>query len=333
MAVVGVGAMGQNHARVLNDMPNVELAAIVDASSERATSVGERFKVPYYTSVAELTSNHRLDAVIVSCPTIYHRDTAVDLMSQGIHVLVEKPISFTLNEARDMIECAEASGVLLGVGHIERYNPAIVELKKRIDRGDLGKIFMIHSRRQSPLPRRIVDVGVGMDLATHELDMMRFLTNSDVSYISAEVSQVTKAKAREDIIFALLRFKSEVLGILDVNWVTPTQVREISVTGEKGMFSVNYHSQEICFFENQATPNFEQMANWDTEREFCVVAGNMTRFQITKREPLRLELEAFTTAVLSEDKVAPCTGHDGYHALKLALEIVTSGHASRIVTP
>jgi len=332
-AVVGVGAMGQNHAHVLNDMPNAQLVAVVDASSDRGAATGSRFRVPHYPDVATLLANHALDMAVVACPTAYHKTTAIELMSQGVHVLVEKPIAFTVDEGQEMIRVAEERKVLLGVGHIERFNPAVIELKKRLDRGDLGKMFMIHSKRQSPLPRRIVDVGVGMDLATHELDMMRFLTNSSVKHLSAEVSQVTNAKAREDVIFALLRFETGVLGVLDVNWITPTQVREISVSGEKGMFVVNYHTQELTFFENQATIEIDELRNWGTERDFLVEAGNMTRFQFVKREPLRLELEAFLEAIQQGALQAPCTGNDGLVALELALETVLSGRASRVVAP
>jgi UDP-N-acetylglucosamine 3-dehydrogenase len=333
MAVVGVGAKGQNHARVINDMDGASLEAVVDASPERARAVGERFKVPWFSTLEECLKHKKIDAAIVACPTVYHKQMSMTLLQEGIHVLVEKPIAFTVCEAEAMIRCAEENKRLLAVGHIERFNPAIVELKRRLDRGDAGKIFMIHSRRQSPLPTRIVDVGVGMDLATHELDMMRFLTGARVASLSAEVSQVTKAKAREDVIFALLRFDSDVLGILDVNWITPTQVREISVTCEKGLFTANYHTQELFFYENQARPEGQELTNWGSEREFAVEAGNMTRFQIVKREPLRLELEAFANAVRTGANEAPCTGRDGYQALSLAWEIVTTGRASRVVTP
>lgn len=332
-AVIGVGSMGQNHARVLNDMSGVELVGIADASDKSAAAVGNRFRIPFYTDYKQLLAEKAPNAVIVSAPTSYHCEITTHALSKKMHVLVEKPIAFTVEEAKKMIRCAEEHGVLLGVGHIERFNPAILEMKRRLQKGELGRMFMIHSKRQSPLPRRIVDVGVGMDLATHELDMMRFITGSDVKHLSAEVSQVTKAKIREDIIFALLRFNSDVLGVLDVNWVTPTQVREIVVTGEKGMFVANYHTQELSFFENPAVLTTEEGTNWETDREFFVDAGNMIKFQMLKREPLRLQLEAFMQAVRDGAAQAPCSGQDGLEALELALQIVTSGRASRISAP
>ena len=192
----------------------------------------------------------------------------------------------------------------------------MIELKRRIDNGELGKIFMIHSRRLSPFPRRIQDVGVARDLAIHELDMLRFLTGSEVHYLSAEVSQVMNTK-HEDIVFGLLRFKNGILGILDVNWVTPTTVRELSITGEHGMFVVNYLSQDLYFHENPAARVPLNGSVWD----FMVDAGNMTRFQIIKKEPLKSELESFINTI-KKDKKPLVDGQDGLESLKLAIQII-----------
>jgi predicted dehydrogenase len=333
VAVIGVGAMGQNHARVLNDMEGVELVGVCDANDSQAEAIGRRFRVPHYNNHQLMLTSAKPAVVVIAAPTTYHREMTLDTLEYGAHVLVEKPIAFTVEEAREMIIAARRAKLLLGVGHIERFNPAIIEMKRRIALGELGTIFMIHSKRQSPLPRRICDVGVGMDLATHELDMMRFITSAKVMHLSAEVSQVTNANTREDIIFALLRFETGVLGVLDVNWVTPTQVREISVTGEKGMFVANYHTQELCFFQNPASTSIysPELTNWTSQREFSVEAGNMIKFQMAKQEPLRNELVAFINAVRSKASTAPCPGEDGLEALQLALQIVAGGQMARMV--
>jgi predicted dehydrogenase len=234
-----------------------------------------------------------------------------------MHLLVEKPIAAKVSEAQEMIDAARRKGVFLMIGHIERFNPAVLELKRRIDRGELGQVFMLHARRQSPYPGRIQDVGVASDLATHELDMMRYLANSEVAHMSAEVSYVLRHSGREDIIFGLLRFENGVLGILDVNWVTPTTVREISITGERGMFVVNYLNQDLCFYENPARLSAPEGTIWD----FTVQAGNMTRFQINRREPLRSELEAFIESI-RKGIPPPVDGADGLQALRLAQGII-----------
>ena len=323
MAVVGIGSMGINHLRVLMDIPDVEVVGVADVNVKLTKDVEKKYKIPIYSDYKELLREGKPEAAVIVVPTIYHHEVALFAISHGIHILVEKPIASSTLEAQEMIEAAESKKVILGVGHIERFNPAIIELKKRIDRGDLGRVFMIHSRRQSPYPSRIQDVGVASDLATHELDMMRYLTGSEVDSLKAEISFVMQT-GREDIIFGLLRFKNDVLGILDVNWVTPTTVRELCITGEKGMYVINYWTQELLFFENPAVNKNDNLTNWESERNFTVNAGNMTKFQISKREPLRSELIAFIESVKKGERHL-VDGSDGYKALLLAEQIIVIG--------
>ncbi|MCB0194938.1 MAG: Gfo/Idh/MocA family oxidoreductase [Anaerolineae bacterium] len=320
MAVVGVGSMGRNHFRVLSDTPGVELVGIADPDLQSANAVVRKSGVPVYADYRRLFDQVQPAAIVIAVPTQFHRDVAMAAIERGIHVLVEKPIAATIEQAEEMIDAAEQRNVVLAVGHIERFNPAVLELKRRIEAGELGRIFMIHSRRESPYPRRITDVGVAKDLSTHELDMMRYLVGSRVVRLNAEVSYVMNSPY-EDIVFSLLRFENGVIGVLDVNWVTPTTVREISITGEKGMFVVNYLSQEIFFHENPAAVGVMDGAVWLPGQPFSVEAGHMTRFQINRREPLRSELESFIQAVQNNEKPL-VDGHDGLEALRLALQII-----------
>jgi UDP-N-acetylglucosamine 3-dehydrogenase len=315
VAVVGVGSMGRNHVRVLMDLP-VKLVGLADPDQGSAAAIARKYNVPLYANHHALFDECRPDAVVVTAPTVKHQEIVLAAIERGIHVLVEKPIAATLDQAESMIAAADKRGVVLAVGYIERFNPAVIELKRRIDEGALGRVFMIHARRQSPYPRRIQDVGVTMDLATHELDMMRYLTGSAVVQMSAEVGQVLSS-VREDIVFGLLRFGNGVLGILDVNWVTPTTVRELAITGERGMFVVNYLSQDLWFHENPAGAPASLGMTWD----FTVVAGNTTRYQIVRKEPLRSELESFLHAVETGTKPL-VDGRDGLAALELALRIL-----------
>jgi predicted dehydrogenase len=322
VAVVGVGSMGQNHVRVLMDLPDVELVGIADCNLDATRNIARKYNLPAFADHASLFDARKPAAVIIAAPTHAHFEIAMDALARGIHVLVEKPIASTLVQAEAMIARAQQMKVCLSVGHIERFNPAVIELKRRIDRGELGKVFMLHARRQSPFPGRIRDVGVANDLATHELDMMRYLTGSRVAQMSAQVSQVLAHDTREDIVFGLLRFANGVLGVLDVNWVTPTSVRELSITGERGMFVVNYLSQELLFYENPAALAPLEGTVWD----FTVQAGNQIRFQIARREPLRSELESFIHAI--QNGAPPVVrGEDGLEALRLALQIVELGKA------
>ena len=316
MAVVGVGNMGRNHVRVLMDMPEVELVGGADQNLDSAKPVARKYGLPVFGDYHQLFDEQQPQAVVVAVPTVCHLEVVLAAIERKIHVLVEKPIAATVEEAQELIDAAEQAGVALAVGHIERFNPAVIELKRRIDAGELGRVFMIHARRQSPFPNRIQDVGVARDLAIHELDMMRYLTGSRVAHLSAEVAQVLDRPMLEDIVVGLLRFENGVIGVLDVNWVTPTTVRELSITGERGMFAVNYLSQDLFFHENPAAHKPLNGATWD----FSVQAGHMTRFQIIRREPLRNELEAFIQAVQTGQKPL-VDGYDGLEALKLALQV------------
>ncbi len=327
LAVIGTGHMGKNHIRVLADLSNVVLVGVCDPHEQAARSAADRYGVPVYATHQELLEETRPDAVVVAAPTVSHHDIVMDSVRRGAHVLVEKPIAHSVEEAKEMIDAADRAGVVLAVGHIERFNPAVVELKRRIDANELGRIFMIHSRRQSPFPQRIQDVGVASDLAVHELDIMLYLTGSSVTHLKAETSQVFGRESREDIVFALLRFESGVLGVLDVNWVTPSSVRELAITGERGMFVVNYLTQELFFYENPAARKEESEAVWG----FSVVAGNMTRLLIPRREPLRCELESFVASIQNGAR-PEVDGRDGLRAVELALRIVEDGkqHGSRV---
>ncbi|PKN52259.1 MAG: gfo/Idh/MocA family oxidoreductase [Deltaproteobacteria bacterium HGW-Deltaproteobacteria-13] len=318
MAVIGVGSMGRNHARVLMDIPDIQVMGIADKNIINARMVADKYGLPVYEDHNQLFDECSPDAVIIAVPTTLHKEIAMDAVKRGIHVLIEKPIASTTDEAEEIIKMADQNHVTVAVGHIERFNPAVIELKKRIDAGELGQIFMIHARRLSPYPRRISDVGVAKDLATHELDMMRYLTGEEVVHVSAEISKVMHSP-HEDIVFGLLRFQNGILGILDVNWVTPTTVRELTITGEKGMFVVNYLSQELFFHENPASRQPLEGSVWD----FTVDAGHMTRFQINKREPLRSELESFINAVKTGSKPL-INGYDGLATLKLVYQITNN---------
>jgi predicted dehydrogenase len=317
LAVIGVGSMGRNHVRVLKDIPDIDLVGVVDVNVGTAQVMARRYGVRVFGDYSSLFEETPPDALVIAVPTIHHHEIAMAAIQRGMHLLVEKPIAAKVSEAQEMIDAARRKGVFLMIGHIERFNPAVLELKRRIDRGELGQVFMLHARRQSPYPGRIQDVGVASDLATHELDMMRYLANSEVAHMSAEVSYVLRHSGREDIIFGLLRFENGVLGILDVNWVTPTTVREISITGERGMFVVNYLNQDLCFYENPARLSAPEGTIWD----FTVQAGNMTRFQINRREPLRSELEAFIESI-RKGIPPPVDGADGLQALRLAQGII-----------
>jgi len=324
-AVIGVGAMGKQHARIYNDLPGVNLVGVADSSAQAAADVARRYHTMGYTDYHELLHHEAPDLVSIVVPTRLHREVALAAIEHGVHVLVEKPIASTLDEGTEMITCAQARGVKLAVGHVERFNPAVIELKRRLTLGELGRVFQIHARRLGPFPARVRDVGVVIDLAAHDLDIMWYLLGAEVTRIYAETERRVHTE-HEDLLSGLLRFTDGTVGVLDVNWLTPTKVRELAVTGERGMFVVNYLTQELYFYENETAAH-----GWDTLSILRgVEEGRMIRLQVEKKEPLQAELEAFVDAVAG-NKEPPVTGEDGLRALRLAHQIVEAGREHKVV--
>lgn len=325
-AVIGVGAIGQNHARVYNELPNVELVAVSDLDETTAQRASRNLNVPCDTDYEKLFDSYQPDLISVSVPTINHFEVASKAIERGIHVLVEKPITATVEEGKQLLALAEQAGVRLTVGHIERFNPAMVELKKRLDNGDIGKVFRVQSRRMGPFPARIRDVGVVVDLASHDVDIIRYILGAEITRVYAETAQNITTD-REDMMDCVLRCDDGTVGTLNINWLTPTKIRELTVTGTKGMFVVNYLLQELYFYENATATN-----SWEALNVFTGVSeGSMLRPNFARQEPLKAELASFVAAV--EQDVAPLvSGMDGLKALTIAQALVTSGVENTIVS-
>jgi len=324
-AVIGVGSMGWNHARVYNELQGVDLVAVADLDGRVAEQAAHIYGARSYTDYQQMLSREELDVVSIAVPTQIHREIALAALQRDCHILVEKPIASTIEEGQEMVALAASRGLKLAVGHIERFNPAIVELKRRLKRGEAGQVFQIHARRLGPFPTRVRDVGVVIDLATHDLDIMRYLLDSEVKRIYAETEQEIHT-AHEDLLSGLLRFENGVIGLLSINWLTPTKIRELAVTGERGMFLVNYLTQDLYFYENDHVDS-----QWESLGLLRGVSeGNMVRLKIEKREPLRVEIEAFVEAVL-EDEEPGVRGEDGLMALALAQKLVESGQENRVI--
>ena len=324
VAVIGVGSMGRNHARIYNELPDAELIAVADENLSTAQTIGRQFGVSSYTDFRKLLDKERPDAVSIAAPTTLHYDIALAALESGAHILIEKPIAATLEQGSALIEAAYRCQRLLTVGHVVRFNPAIQALKQKLTAGELGRIFQIFCRRAGPFPTRIQDVGVVVDLAPHDIDIMRFLAGADPIRLFAEIEQRVHTE-HEDLLFALLRFPEGIVGALETNWLTPTKIREILVLGERGMFRVDDLTQDLYFYENAQAGSL----TWPALQNLVGVSeGCMTRFAIQRYEPLKLELQAFLKAVHGEAPVI-VTGEDGLAALRLALALVESGKTQR----
>lgn len=324
--VIGVGAMGRNHARVYNEMPDVELAAVADLDLALAKEAARLYGARAYTDYRAMLEETQPAVVSVAVPTQAHCQVTLNALKAGCHVLVEKPIAATLEGGRRMIERAAALGRVLAVGHIERYNPAEIELKRRLDDGELGRIFQIHAWRLGPFPARVRDMGVVVDLATHDLDIMRYLTGKEVRRLYAETEQEIHT-AHEDLFSGLVRFEDGVVGVLNINWLTPTKIWEITVTGQRGMCLANLLTQDLYFYENQEAGGLD----WNHLSLLRGVGeGQMVRLRLHRREPLRAELEAFVATERGEQATI-VRGEDGLTVLELAQALVRSGPEGRVI--
>ncbi|MBI5839270.1 MAG: Gfo/Idh/MocA family oxidoreductase [Chloroflexi bacterium] len=326
VAVVGVGTMGRNHVRVYSEIPDAELAAIVDQNTAAAESLSRMYHVPLYSDFREMVERERPEAISVAVPTEFHYEVVKQLLEMGCNVLVEKPIAATLSQAWEMIDLANQKGVVLTVGHIERFNPAVIDLKRRLENGELGRVFQVHARRVGPFPTRIQDVGVIKDLAIHDLDIMHYLTGTYVNRVYAE-ARSTLHESCEDMFVGTLHFLDNTLGLLEINWLTPTKIRELYITGDRGMFRVNYITQDLCFFENAEYTG----SDWTSLSLIRGVSeGSIIQYAIKKKEPLRTELETFIAHIQGKD-ARVVSGMDAIEALQIAMALVESAKMSKMI--
>jgi UDP-N-acetylglucosamine 3-dehydrogenase len=291
VGVVGLGAMGQHHARLYSQL-NCELVGVADANAERAKEIGEKYNVKYYSDYHNLLS--KVEAVSVAVPTILHHAVVMDFLREGVHCLVEKPIAFSLGEADEMIEAAKRNQVNLAVGHIERFNPAVVKLKQILNEGILGKLLIISTRRVGPFVPRIRDVGIVIDSATHDIGVVRYLIGREPTSVFSRVGSIKHPK--EDHAIIVLDFVGTT-ACIEVNWFTPHKVRTLVATGSEGIAYLDYIEQKI------------RLCN----------SCDIDVTEIPKEEPLKLELEDFLYSVLGGSKPA-VDGNEGRAILKIALE-------------
>ncbi len=316
VGVIGAGNMGQNHIRVYSQLKNIKLVAVADINSKLLHNIYSQFFLKTYSNYKKMLDNEDLDIVSIAVPTGLHLTVAKDTISKKIHTLIEKPIAATVKDANIIIKLAKKYKVKLGVGHVERFNPVITLLKKYLDNNQAGKIFQITIRRIGPFPHRIKDVGVILDLATHDIDIMYYLTKSKIKNFSIETSRFLN-KGHEDLATALVRFKNGIIGVMIENWLSPTKIRDLIINCEKGMFLADFLSQDLYFYENNYTPG-----PWGSLQIFRGMAeGNMIRYYIARDEPLKLELKAFVNSVL-ENKPFLVEGIDGLRTIKIAEKLL-----------
>ena len=327
--VIGAGMMGRNHVRVWDEViDHVDLVAVADPDAVAVSRATTGRRARGFDDPARMLAEEELDLVSIVAPTRLHLPLALAALSAGAHVLVEKPIAATREEALEMIDAAEAAGRLLSVGHIERFNPAIRELQRRLADGELGRIFQVHATRLGPFPARIRDVGVVIDLAPHDLDVMRYLVGSEPVRIYAEAERRIHTE-HEDLFVGTMKFANGTVGVLDINWLTPTKRRTLTVTGERGMYVADYLAQDLVFYANP-----DARDTWVDRGAAApvtsVAEGEMIRRAVRRREPLSVELDEFAAAV-RDGGPAPVDPRDAMIALLLARKMVESAELGQAI--
>jgi len=329
--VVGLGMMGRNHARVYDELADeVDLIAVADpdAAAVRRSTAGRAARG--YADAATMFAEEELDLVSVASPTSLHLPVVLDALAAGVNVLVEKPIAGERGEAERMIAAARDAGKLLTVGHIERFNPAVRELHRRLQAGELGRLFQVKATRLGPFPARIRDVGVVVDLAPHDLDIMRYVIGSDPIRLYAETERRIHTD-HEDLFNGIMKFANGVVGVLDINWLTPTKRRTLTVTGERGMYVVDYINQDLIYYANsEAVHTWENRGSLDAPPVTSVAEGEMARRAVRRQEPLAVELSEFARAV-REGGPSPVDPHDALVALLLSKKMVEAGETGAVI--
>jgi hypothetical protein len=287
--LVGLGMMGRHHARVLGSLDGVELVAVCDPMGDAHNVSGGR---PVFTEVKDLIAAG-IDYAMVAAPTAFHEELALELAEAGIHALIEKPLAVDTPAAKRIQEAFAAKGLVGAVGHIERYNPALQQLRARLDNGELGAVYQIATRRQGPFPARIADVGVIKDLATHDIDSTAWVARSKFVSVSAQTAHKS-GRPHEDMVAAIGKLENGIITNHLVNWLTPFKERLTIVTGERGTLVADTLTADLTFYANASVDT-----QWDSVAAFRGVSeGDVIRYAFSKPEPLRTEHEAFRDAVL-----------------------------------
>jgi UDP-N-acetylglucosamine 3-dehydrogenase len=326
VAVIGAGMMGANHARIYSQMRNVNLTGICDVDSQKAQRIATLYRTCAFTDYHQLIKKNKLHAVSIAVPTAFHKEVAIAFIKQRIPLLLEKPIAATVREAKEIIAAAKMYQTLVLVGHVERYNPAVVALQRLLATGKYGDILSVVIKRIGLYPPRIKDSNVITDLAVHDLDIIHNLIGKLPASIVASGGKTLNRNV-EDHAEIFLDFES--FGcFLQVNWITPIKVRTLSVNCSKGYLELNYITQKLTAYENNYLPTQEGGFT-----EFVSRLGEPPRKEVKVKngEPLVLEIANFLSSVRGSEKIRVTTD-DALRALQLS-ELVLKSIQNHTLVP
>ena len=301
IGVIGTGSMGKNHIRVLKNIPEVEGISICDANEESLEFAAKRFAIQKtFKNHIDLIKAESPDGIIIAAPSSAHKDLALSVMEHGIPILVEKPIAPDLKSAEEIVKYAAKRGLLLTVGHVERFNPVITKIKEFIEKKLINNIYLINTARLGPFPKRMLGKieNVLVDLAVHDFDIINYL-GGKIKNIDSQI-----IRSEKQIIYAktLMDLENGIKSSAEFSWISPCYVRKIEIYGDSGMIVGDYVNQEVIFYENS---DFDYISNVTDSflGSGLISAGDITHYRINKQEPLFLELTNFINAIRKKEDI------------------------------
>jgi UDP-N-acetylglucosamine 3-dehydrogenase len=303
--------MGRHHVRVYSELENCELVGVSDPNPEKeelATQFGAQFFADHRALLEQ-----RPDLVTIAAPTSHHYALACEALEAGCHLLVEKPITDNLEAAADLIARANAAGKTIAVGHIERFNPAVSELKQMIDSGELGEVLTVNALRVGPYHGRILDTGIVLDLGTHDVDLASYLLDSRARTVYATAIQ--RLHNHEDHAVLHLSFPESKVGVIETSWLAPYRARNVFIVGTKHF--------ALCDLVNQLILVYE-----DNPEGGNLLAGLRS---VPRGEPLKRELESVVASILNGSQPVS-TAEDSAYALRVCLAALSSIETGQSVT-
>lgn len=312
-AVIGAGNMGKNHVRTYSEIPSIELVAVADLNERIGNEIAKTHNIKYYKDYLEMLKKEKIDVISICVPTALHLEVALKCIDKGINVLLEKPIAMNVVDGKKIIQHAKNKKVKLLVGHIERFNPAVISVKQMIKKGDLGKVIAVMARRVGGFPPQIKDANIAVDLAIHDIDIVNYLLESLPIEINSNKGR-NHIEKREDSVEFFLKYK-KASAYLQANWVTPVKIRKLNITGTEGYLEMDYINQKIEFFKSNYQ-KFKEVSGNFSDYILRFSEPDVITINVAKKEPLREEI-LYLIDCVEKNKAIDC--QFSIDALKIAL--------------
>lgn len=286
-AVIGIGNMGKNHVRTYSEIPGIDLVAVADLDEKLGEAAAQSYGLSYYRDYQEMLKKESLDIVSICVPTSFHLEVAKRCIDAGAHILLEKPIAMTVEEGKKILQHAHKKKIIVLVGHIERFNPAVRKVKELIEKKELGEVIAITARRVGGFPPQIKDANISIDSAIHDIDIANFLLD-DLPHDIQMHQRRNHIKKREDSVEFFLQYK-KACAYLQANWITPVKIRKLTITGTEGYLEMDYVTQQIEFYKSHYE-KFKEGSGAFSDYILRFSEPDLHSIAVAKKEPLKEEI-------------------------------------------